>query len=68
MHIKFTDHAKWRIDERGVSMIHLEKTLKNPDTTKHSFDGASVARKAFAGKILEVVYIKGKKDVVVITA
>lgn len=68
MHVSFTNHAKGRIDERGVSILHIEKTLKSPDPTNRGFDGTLLARKAFAGKILEVVYTGNKKGVVVITA
>ena len=68
MHINFTNHAKLRIDERSVSLLHIEQTLKKPDTNQIGFDGTILARKAFAGKILEVVYTESKKKVVVITA
>lgn len=68
MHISFTNHAKIRIDERGVSILHIEQTLKNPDNTSKGFDGTTVSRKAFGGKILEIVYTGSKKGVVVITA
>lgn len=68
MHISFTNHAKIRIDERGVSILHIEQTLKNPDTTSSGFDGTTLSRKAFDEKILEIVYTGSKKGVVVITA
>lgn len=68
MHISFTNHAKIRIDERDVSILHIEQTLKNPDTINRGFDRTVISRKSFAGKILEVVYTENKKKVVVITA
>ncbi len=68
MHINFTNHAKGRIDERNISILHIERTLKTPDTTSRGFDGTSISRKAFGGKILEIVYTESKKGVVVITA
>lgn len=68
MYINFTNHAKIRIDERGVSILHIEQTLKSPDTINRGFDGTILSRKGFAGKILEVVYTENKKKVVVITA
>jgi len=68
MHINFTNHAKIRITERDVSILHIEQTLKSPDTATRSFDGTFLARKSFAGKILEVVYTEGKKGFTVITA
>lgn len=68
MHIHFTDHAKWRIDERSISMLHIEQTLKSPDTSSNGFDGTILSQKAFGGKILEVVYTKNTKRVTVVTA
>ncbi len=68
MHISFTNHAKGRIDERSISILHIEQTLKNPDTTNHGFDGTILSRRAFSGKILEVVYTERNKRVVVVTA
>ena len=68
MHINFTNHAKIRINERGISILHIEQTLKKPDTNKIGFDRIILAQKEFAGKILEVVYTENKKKIVVITA
>lgn len=68
MHISFTNHAKWRINERSISILHIEQTLKNPDTTSQGFDGELLAQKAFSGKILEVVYTERNKRVIVVTA
>lgn len=68
MRIRFTNHAKGRIEERGVSVSHLEKTLKSPDSIHKTFDNAFIARKALGSKVLEVVYTENKRHYVVITA
>jgi len=68
MHISFTNHVKYRINERGISLLHIEQTLKKPDSNRIGFDGTILAQKAFAGKILEIVYTKNKGRIVVITA
>lgn len=68
MHINFTNHAKMRIDERDVSILHIEQTLKAPEATNRGFEGTILSRKTFAGKILEVVYTENKKGKLVITA
>ena len=68
MHIKFTNHAKWRIEESGVSINNLEWALKNPDSIRKVFSGAFIAKKTFGGKVLEVVYTKNKRQYIVITA
>ncbi|MFH0804554.1 MAG: DUF4258 domain-containing protein [Candidatus Zambryskibacteria bacterium] len=68
MNIVFTNHSKYRIDERKISVVDVRKTIKNPDSKKASEYGMMVVTKHFGRKSLEVVYkIKGN-DFVVITA
>jgi len=69
MGLKFTNHAKFRILERRISMIDIKSAIKNPDHSKHVFDGKIAVRKNFSGYSLEVIYKKvTKNDIVVITA
>ena len=67
MKISFTNHAKYRIDERNISILHIENTLKNPDYIKRN-ENEILVRKSFGKKMLEVVYKQTIKSVVVITA
>lgn len=67
MHINFTNHAQLRIEERKISLIHIEKTLKDSDTT-NSFSETYTSRKRFGNKTLEIVYKKKGKEIIIITA
>jgi len=73
MNLKFSIHFQQAIVERNISIDHLKKTIRNPDTSRQSFGGRMVVTKVVDDKILEVVYIekvmpKGKKEYQIITA
>ena len=73
MNLKFSIHFEQAIIERNISIDHLKKVIRNPDECYTSFGGRKVARKTFAGKILEVVYVQGvtrdtKEEYRIITA
>lgn len=73
MNLKFSIHFQQAIVERNISIDHLKKTIRNPDTLRQSFGGRMVATKVVDDKVLEVVYIesvmpKDKKDYQIITA
>ncbi|MEK7145468.1 MAG: DUF4258 domain-containing protein [Patescibacteria group bacterium] len=73
MNLKFSIHFQQAIVERNISIDHLKKTIKNPDTLRQSFGDRMIAAKAINDKVLEVVYIKRvipkvKSEFVIITA
>ncbi len=68
MDIRFTNHAKYRITEREISILQIEKTLKAPDSLKRGFENETVARRTFGKRILEFVYTKNKNKIIIITA
>ncbi len=67
MKLRFTHHAQYRMDERGISVSSIKSVLKNPDHTEDVFGSKSLARKHVDGGILEVIYIKDKNEFVIIT-
>ena len=68
MNIIFSNHAKYRINERKISIVDVRQTVKNPDSKKVDGHGMMVIIKRFGRKSLEVVYkIQGNK-IIVITA
>ncbi len=67
MKLRFTHHAQYRMDERGIGVSNIKIVLKNPDHVEDVFGGKSLARKKIDGKILEVIYMKKQNDFVIIT-
>lgn len=67
MHIRFTNHAQFRVNERKIRLVDVEKTLKE-GSSKNSFSDTYTARRVCGGKTLEVVYKKKGKETIVITA
>lgn len=68
MKIQFTDHVKYRILERGIDVSQIKTVLKNPDSNKFAFNNKMKATKKLNGRTLEVVYIKKRAEVIIVTA
>lgn len=64
--MKFTNHALFRMQQRGIDETSVGSAILNPDETSDSFGRRKVARKTIGDKTLEVVYIK-EEDIIVIT-
>jgi hypothetical protein len=67
MKFVFTNHAQYRINERGISISKIKETIARPDkkSTQHNL---IIVRKFFGRKILEVVYKVKINSYVIITA
>lgn len=68
MKIELSSHAQDRLGSRKISEEHVFKTLANPDETFGSYRSRKLSRKKFNDKILEVVSIKEKSKIIIITA
>jgi len=68
MNIVFTNHAKYRINERKVSVINVRQAVKNPDNKKIDEYGMIVVTKKFGKRSLEVVYKIQSNNIIIITA
>lgn len=64
--MKFTKHALFRMQQRGIDETIVGSAILNPDETGDSFGRRKLARKTIGDKTLEVVYIK-EDDIIVIT-
>ncbi len=64
--MKFTNHALFRMQQRGIDEKGVASAIQNPDETGDSFGKRKLARKKIGDKNLEVVYIK-EDDIIVIT-
>lgn len=67
MKLRFTHHAQYRTDERGIAVADIKAVLKNPDYHRFVFESKMLAGKKIGSKTLEVVYAKSANDFVIIT-
>lgn len=67
MKIKYSPHAKKRLRQRRISKIQVQLTLADPDTTASVDRNRLIARKKLNGKTLEVIYVKEKDAIIIIT-
>ena len=68
MEIIFTNHAKYRTEERKIKFSDIKKAIINCDSRAKSFDENIVVKKVFDNYELEVVYKKNRNKIIVITA
>lgn len=73
MKLKLPPHFQARQQERGLSIDHIKKAIREPDTQENSFGGRVKVGKSIEDKYIVVIYSKegfrDKKDeYIVITA
>ena len=68
MKIIFTNHAKFRIQERKIKFSDVKSVIVDYDKIVKMFDDKVVAKKVFESYELEVVYKKNRNIIIVITA
>ena len=68
MNIIFTNHSKYRINERKISVTNIRQTIKNPDRKKIDEYGMILVAKQFGKKSLAVVYRIYNNNLVVVTS
>ena len=62
MKLSFSIHFQQAVSERNISIDHLKKAIREPDTSRSTFGGRTVSKKKVDGKLLEVVYTRGGKN------
>ncbi len=67
MSIVYTEHAKARIKDRGISIANVEETLLQPYFTVPSRLGRFIAVKKYGDKYLKVISEKSNDKITVIT-
>ena len=65
--VRFTDHAQYRLLERGISIEQIKVVLKSPQLKRFSH-GRWVARAQVDDENVEVVYVEKGRDMIVLTA
>ncbi len=64
----FTNHAKYRIMERGIAVDRIKQTIQDQKVPKTDKYGMITSRKIFGIKTLEVIYRIENNNYVIITA
>ena len=68
MNIEFSNHAKKQIKERKIQKSRVASVVEKPARKVKSFGNRMLLQKRFGSKILEVVTVREKSQVTVITA
>ena len=70
MKLRFTYHARYRLDERGLALIaeKIKQTINTPDSRELLPKGKVKCKKVFGNKTLVVVYIKPRKEFLILSA
>ena len=68
MNIVFSNHAKYRLNERKISVTDVKRAIKNPSSKRAHEYGMMVVRKNFGKKLLEVIFKVQSNNFVIITA
>jgi hypothetical protein len=69
MNLKFSIHFEQRLIERGISIDHVKKAIREPDEISSGFGGKIVVSKKIGDKTIKVVYSESSgKQYLIITA
>ena len=68
MEIIFTNHAKFRIEERKIKFSDIKSVIMDCDKIDRVFGDKVIAKKFFENCELEVVYKNNRNKIIVIIA
>ena len=67
MKIVYSDHAKKRMKQRGITELEVEHVLNYPQYTKKSFEGRKEALGIIKNKTIKVEFIEIENYIRIIT-
>lgn len=68
MKIRISNHAQYRLRERGIDIDTVKKVISNPDRLVSEFEGRFKVSKLLDDRTITVIYTKENNVFVVITA
>ena len=68
MELVLTKHAVERAKQRRVPISWLRKTIETPTAISKGKEGKEIAFREFGTKVVEVVFVKDKNKIIVISA
>lgn len=67
MKIVYSDHAKKRMKQRGITELEVEHVLMHPIYLKKSFDGRKEAYGEITGRMVKVEFVNIENYIRIIT-
>ena len=67
MNIIYSDHARKRMKQRGITELHVEQILQHPSYVKKSFEERKEAVGTVENRIVKVIFIETESYIKVIT-
>lgn len=67
MKIIYSDHAKKRMKQRGITELEIEHVLKYPSYIKKSFEGTKEAFGEINNRAIKIKFIKIENYIKIIT-
>ena len=67
MNIEYSDHAKKRMRQRGISELEIKHIMEHPIYVKKSFDGTKEAAGEVRNRILKMKFIEKENYIKIIT-
>ena len=67
MNIIYSDHAKRRMRQRGITEFEVDHVLKHPNYIKKSFQGRKVAEGEANNRTIKISFIEKENFIKVIT-
>ncbi len=67
MKVVYSNHAKKRIKQRGITTLEIEHILKHPDYIKRSFEGRKEALGTVRNREVKIKFIETESYIRIIT-
>ncbi len=67
MNIAYSDHAKKRMKQRGITELEVEQVLQYPKYIKKSFQGRKIAEGEVNNKTIKVSFAEKENLIKIIT-
>jgi len=67
MKLVYSDHAKKRMRQRGITSLEIELVLAHPEYVKKTFEGRKEAFAFVKNRVIRIVFIEVENYIRVIT-
>lgn len=67
MNIIYSDHAKKRMKQRGITELEVEHVLEHPKYVKKSFEGRKTAEGEINSREIKISFIERENYIKIIT-
>lgn len=67
MEIEYSDHAKKRMRQRGITELEVEHVLEHPRYVKKSFEGRKIAEGEVNNRKIKISFIEKESFIKIIT-